>query len=418
MAKPNETYTAEEQERIDAVDRYLKGERPSKICKSLDRSRVWLRKWIGRYNDSEKSSRMGWFRDESRAPKNVHRKTDSEMEQLVITVRKSLLEGTTEDTKYRCIGAVEIQFRMHELGHSEDETPSLSTIKRIIKRNGLVVQKKKRYIRCKSKKRYTLLNPTKANEVHQMDFVGPRHIKGYGRISSLNLIDVVSGKAHIQQYAGQAMDNVLEFLLGYWTETAIPNYLQMDNGASFIGDVIHPRHFSRVVRLCLHLGVEPVFIAPRKPWMNGAIEGFNGDFGEKLWEREQFRDLEHIRCEAKIFLMRHNNRQDWKCRKTALETIPQRRIPEDFEIDVHNLPITEGKVHFIRQVKENGTISVLNEDFDVGESLAHEYVWATIDTRQEQLMIYYREKNEEEAGLIKIYEYKIDGNVKIFEEKF
>ena len=116
--------------------------------------------------------------------------------------------------------------------------------------------------------------------------------------------------------------------------------------------------------------------------------------------------------------MRHNNRQDWKYRKTDLEVIPQRRVPEDFEIDVHNLPITEGKVHFIRQVKENGTISVLNEYFYVGESLAHEYVWATIDTKQGQLMIYYREKNEEEAGLIKIYEYKVGGNVKIFEEKF
>ena len=418
MAKPNETYTAGEQERIDAVDRYLKGERRSKICKSLGRSRVWLRKWIGRYNDSEKSRKMGWFRDESRAPKNVHRKTDSGMEQLVIAVRKSLMKGTTEDTKYRCIGAVEIQFRMHELGHSEDEMPSLSTIKRIVKRNGLVVQKRKQYIRCKSKKRYTLLNPTKANDVHQMDFVGPRHIKGYGRISSLNLIDVASSKAHIQQYAGQAMDNVIEFLLDCWTKNAIPNYLQMDNGASFIGDVMHSRHFSRVVRLCLHLGVEPVFIAPRKPWMNGSIEDFNGDFGEKLWERGRFSDLEHIRGEAKIFLMRHNNRQDWKRRKTDPETILQRRIPEDFEIDTDRLPITEGKVHFIRQVTDNGTISVLNEDFDVGESLAHEYVWATIDTKQEQMRIYYREKNEEEASLIKIYEYVIGGNVKIFEEKF
>ena len=103
------------------------------------------------------------------------------MEQLVIAVRKSLMKGATEDTKYRCIGAVEIQLHMHELGHSEDDMPSMSTIKRIIKRNGLVVQKRKQYIRYKSKKRYTLLNPTKANDVHQMDFVGPRHIKGYGR---------------------------------------------------------------------------------------------------------------------------------------------------------------------------------------------------------------------------------------------
>ena len=94
MTKPNETYTEEEQERIDAVNR---------------RHKVSL---------------------------------------------------------YR---TVEIQLHIHELGYSEDKFPSLSTIKRIIKRNGLVVQNRKRYIRCKSKKRYTLLNPTKANEIHQMD---------------------------------------------------------------------------------------------------------------------------------------------------------------------------------------------------------------------------------------------------------
>ncbi|MCD4844836.1 MAG: hypothetical protein K8R25_10155 [Methanosarcinales archaeon] len=45
----------------------------------------------------------------------------------------SLKPSRTEDTKYRCIGAVEIQFSMHEPSYSEDETPSRSTIKRIIK---------------------------------------------------------------------------------------------------------------------------------------------------------------------------------------------------------------------------------------------------------------------------------------------
>ena len=114
MAESTETYTEEEQKRIDAVDRYLKGERPSKIRKSLGRSRSWLQKWVERYNSSNKRSEKKWFKEKSRAPKNVHRKTDSGMEQLVTTVRKSLLNGTTKDTKYRCIGAVEIQFHMHE----------------------------------------------------------------------------------------------------------------------------------------------------------------------------------------------------------------------------------------------------------------------------------------------------------------
>jgi transposase-like protein len=95
MVKSDETYTEKEQERIDAVNRYQRGERPTKICKSLGRSRVWLQKWIRRYNDSGKSSKTEWFKEESRAPKNVHRKTDSEIEQLVVNVRKSLLEGAT-----------------------------------------------------------------------------------------------------------------------------------------------------------------------------------------------------------------------------------------------------------------------------------------------------------------------------------
>ena len=72
-------------------------------------------------------------------------------------------------------------------------------------------------------------------------------------------------------------------------------------------------------------------------------------------------------------------------------------------------------MHFIRQVEGDGTISVLNEDFDVGESLAYEYVWTTINTKQEQLKVYSREKNAEKAGLIKIHEYKICENIKRFE---
>jgi hypothetical protein len=106
--------------------------------------------------------------------------------------------------------------------------------------------------------------------------------------------------------------------------------------------------------------------------VNLRIEDFNGEFGDKLWEWGQFRDLEHLRREAKIFLERHNNRQDWKYRKINREAMPQRRIPRDFEVDMNNLPLTDGKVHFIRLVLENGTISVLNEDNSFDKSLAHE----------------------------------------------
>jgi hypothetical protein len=116
--------------------------------------------------------------------------------------------------------------------------------------------------------------------------------------------------------------------------------------------------------------------------------------------------------------VRHNNLQDRKYRKTDPEAIPHRKLAEDFEIGADSLPITDGKVHFIRQVEGDGTISVLNEDFDVEELLGYEYIRATVNIKLEQFKGYYWEKNAEEAGLIKIYEYKIGGNVKRFEETF
>lgn len=71
---------------------------------------------------------------------------------------------------------------MHGLGFTEDDMPSVSTIKRIVKIHGLKVNKRERYKRVKSKKRYTILNPTRIDEMHQMDFVGPRFIRGYGAV--------------------------------------------------------------------------------------------------------------------------------------------------------------------------------------------------------------------------------------------
>jgi len=131
------------------------------------------------------------------------------------------------------------------------------------------IDEQERYKRVKSKKRYTILNPTKIDELHQMDWVSPRFIRGYGAISSLNLIDMVSNRIHIEQYVAKSMDNVITFLIRYWNDNIIPKYLQVDNGMCFIGDFRYPRKFSRFIRLCLHVGVEIIFIAPSSPWMNG-----------------------------------------------------------------------------------------------------------------------------------------------------
>ena len=94
-----------------------------------------------------------------------------------------------------------------------------------------------------------------------------------------------------------------------------------------------------------------------------------------------------------------------------METILIRKIPKSFKIDVNNLPITKGKTHFIRQVEKDGTVNVLNEDFLVDKSLAYEYVWTTINTKKQELLVYYHEKKAKEVRLVKIHKYKINEKV-------
>jgi transposase InsO family protein len=318
------------------------------------------------------------------------------------------MEGSGNTTKYGFLGAEAIQFQMEELGYDPSVIPSVSTIKRIIRRNKLRVNKKERYKRIKSKGRYTILKPEYINEIHQMDFVGPRHIKGFGPINSLHLKDVVGHQVAGNQYLGKSMDNVMTFLLKYWKQHPIPRYIQTDNGMSFIGDYIHPRTFSRYVRLCLYMGIEVVFIAPAKPWMNGTIERFNKDFDRLFWNREKFTSLKDIQRKFKTFTESHNKFIIWKEKSGNLQSItPKRKLARNFKLDVNNIPLVPGKVHFIRMVDGKGDALVNNETFHIGEEYIGEYVWATIDTGEQSLVILY---NDENMSVHKIYQsdYRIE----------
>ena len=67
-------------------------------------------------------------------------------------------------------------------------------------------------------------------------------------------------------------------------------------------------------------------------------------------------------------------------------------LRHDFEIDLNNIPLVAGKIHFIRMVMSQGDVSVLNERFQVGGEYIGEYCWATIDTKKELLVISYNDE--------------------------
>ena len=143
--------------------------------------------------------------------------------------------------------------------------------------------------------------------------------------------------------------------------------------------------------------------------MNGSIENFNKWFGGKFWEKETFTSLEDMRTKSKHFVDQHNALSAWKKRDKGLERIKPVRILKDAaEINLDKLPLTDGKIHFIRKVGNEGRINVLNETFKVGKEFIGEYVWATICLAKQTIEVYYRAQDQDAAALIKEFDYKVN----------
>jgi putative transposase len=252
--------------------------------------------------------------------------------------------------------------------------------------------------------------------LHQLDIITPLYITGYGKVVSVNRIDVYGGDANLEQYDSKNTESVLDFIVKDWQEYGIPKYLQVDNEAAFKGGLCHPKTFGKLVRFCLNFGVQMIFIPFKEPWRNGHIESFNDRFETLVWYRYRYHNLEHLRTESRKFREQHNEYQAYKKHefgKTYAYPFTRSFLPNTFRFD-HDvrLPITTGLIHFIRLVNDEGMVSILNEQFTVGSKYSFEYVWAVLNTRDETLSFYYKATKETPKELIKTERYKLRETVR------
>jgi hypothetical protein len=75
------------------------------------------------------------------------------------------------------------------------------------------------------------------------------------------------------------------------------------------------------------------------------------------------------------------------------------------------LPITAGRIHFIRQVDAAGTITLLNEVWQVGVRYTGRYVWATVNTQARRLTLYYRARANRPVRVLRHCPYPLGETV-------
>jgi putative transposase len=118
-----------------------------------------------------------------------------------------------------------------------------------------------------------------SNQPRQVDVVGPRSLKGDCTASCVLVCKGTFDQAvHLEFVANRAMGRILTSLVHARQRLGLPDKVQFDNGRRFCGRGRWPWSLSRIIRLCLHLGVEPVFIHEGRPQCNSSVEHFNGWF--------------------------------------------------------------------------------------------------------------------------------------------
>ena len=130
----------------------------------------------------------------------------------------------------------------------------------------------------------------------------------------------------------------------HWRSVGLPAYAQFDNDTVFQGAHQYPDTIGRVMRLCLSLGVIPVFAPPREPGFQAAIEAFNGRWQTKVWMR-----FEH---ESMAMLTERSARYVAAVRARAVLRIDaapaRRRLPAAWQFNLHAHPYEHQGRSFVK----------------------------------------------------------------------
>jgi hypothetical protein len=186
----------------------------------------------------------------------------------------------------------------------------------------------------------------------------------------------------------------------------IPVLQQFDNEAAVRGGQSHRRVIGQVVRLCLFVGVEVLFIAEHEAKRNHWVEGFHALGVKAFWSRKRFRHVGDVPALLSLALSAPSlaGKTPMQMRRgfqAVRLTAGLRRLIR------HRLSISQGRVYFIRKVDVMGKVHMLNETWSIGRPWIGEYVWGVVDTAQQTLSFWHKPQPQAAWKHIKTRPYRL-----------
>jgi transposase-like protein len=328
--------------------------------------------------------RVDWS-DRSHAPRAPYR-TATAVEDLVLSLRRELAEASD----LGACGAKAIHQALH--GRGLRAVPSVRTIGRILERRGALDGRKR--IRRPPPPRGWYLPEVSGRdaELDSFDIVEGLVIRDGPRVEVLNGVSLHGGLvASWPMAAPVTAEAVIEALIGHWRAHGLPGYAQFDNDTIFQGTHTHPDVIGRVMRLCLSLGVTPVFSPPREMGFQAMIENYNGQWQAKVWARFAHDSLAELQGHSGRYVAAvHRARAD------RIEAAPSRRpFPERWRLKLQAHP--RGRVVYLRRTTASGAVEVLGHDFLVDPHWPHRLVRVELDLEAGRMRFFALRRREPTA---------------------
>lgn len=347
-----------------------------------------VQRWVDRAAD-QRLDRIDWTDRPCGLPTPVNR-TERAREDLVLTLRQELRD-TSDLGEF---GAVAIRREWRARGLPDP--PSLRTIGAILERRGALDRRRRTRRPPPPPGWYLPVVADGRAELDSFDIVEGLVIRGGPQVEVLNGLSLHGGLVVSWPHTVITAKFVVEALVEHWRAVGLPAYAQFDNDPIFEGPQIHPDTIGRVARVCMSLGVVPVFVPPRETGFQAAIEGFNGLWQAKVWARFQHASLEGLQAQSARYVAAHRQRA-----AARIEAAPGRHpFPRRWRLDLQAHP--QGRLVFLRRSNGQGEVELLGRAFAVDSLWQQRLVRAEVDLKAQRVRCYtLRRRAADQQPLVK-----------------
>lgn len=349
--------------------------------------------WVARAN-GQRLDRVDW-RTRPPLAHRIHR-TPQAMEEAVLALREAL----RDDSVLGEYGAPAIHRAL--VAQGTVAVPSVRTISRILARRGALDGRRRVRRPAPPPGWYLPAVATGEAELDSFDVIEGLKIDQGPELEVLTAMSLHGGLTGAWPTRGVTARGVVRLLERHWREVGLPGFAQFDNDTVFQGAHQHRDCISRVVRLCLSLGVTPVFAPPREQGFQAAIESFNGRWQAKVWARYHHVNLRAVQQRAAHYTRVHRERA-----APRLEAAPARRpFPADWHLELQRHP--QGTLIFLRRTDAHGRIALLGHPILVARQWPHRLVRAEVDLRTGKIRCYaLRRRCPTEQPLLQVTPYTL-----------